>query len=331
MSHKRATTIRVQRIKQITCHQCGSTVKLLEARPLSTIACPQCGNDVRVPAQVDHFLLVKQLAKGGSGVVYQAYDENLQRQVALKLIYKSLKHGEDRFDECMREARASAMLNHPNVVQVHSLSKDMGQPYIVMELMDGGSLSRLIKQGPLDEFQAIGIIHDAAEGLAAAHRLKIVHGDVKPQNILLDREGTAKLIDFGLAVRSKRDLQEGRSGGTRDYIAPEVARGRGADPRSDLYSLGATLFHALAAMPPFRGKTIIEVVREQLHDSAPDLSELRPQLDPRTAQIVSRMLALDPDDRYQTAAELSEELGGLRNLLGLASASDRASRQVRAR
>ena len=316
MGHRDVTTeITVNRIKQITCHQCGATVDISKAKPLSMMDCPDCSTHVRVPAQVDHFLLVKQIARGGSGVVYQAYDENLWRQVALKLIFKSAKDGDDKYEETLREARASAMLIHPNIVQIYSLSEDMGQPYIVMELVDGGSVTSRIKADNLQQSDAIRIARDAARGLAEAHRLKVVHGDIKPENILLTRDGVAKLIDFGLAVRSKKDKGDGKIRGTPYYIAPEVVQGEMPGPPSDIYNLGATLYHALTGKPPFRGKTVKEVVPQRLDGPPPNILDRRPDLSQMTAELVIRMMEVDPADRFSSASELSVELDGLHDLI----------------
>lgn len=307
----------VNRMKQITCQKCGRMVDISKAKPLSTIACPNCGAEVRVPSQIGHFLLVRKLGVGSMGAVYQAYDENLWRQVAMKVIMKGADSDNGVFEECLKESRAMASVNHPNVAQVYELSEDMGQPYIVMELLDGGRFDQLIKSDKvIDEIRVLEIGADIAAGLTAINRLGLVHGDIKPENIMFSRDGTAKLVDFGMAIRWKNTEPDGKVRGTPYYVAPEVARSQKIDPRADIYSLGATLYHALAKRPPFTGSKPVEVIIARLKRPPQKITELRPDLHPQTVALIDRMLAIKPEDRHPAMEDLEHEmraiLGSLR-------------------
>ena len=315
----RGGEIRVNRIREITCPE-GHTVDISRAKPLSMIACPQCGKEVRVPAQISHYLLVKLLARGSTGAVYQAYDEKLTRQVALKIIYQAADGVKDATAEALKEARTVATLNHPNIVQVYAFGEDMEQPFIVMELVDGGRMDQLIAGGKtLSETQALDIGADVAEGLAAANRLGMTHGDVKPQNILLDREGVAKLIDFGLSRRfrgGKPGQRDTRVAGTPYYIAPEIVQGHAVDHRADMYSLGATLYHALAGAPPFKGSSPMEVMTARLQGPPADLQTIRGDICAATGTLVHRLLSTDPKDRYGDMHEVADAFHKARERVG---------------
>ncbi|MCE9589843.1 MAG: serine/threonine protein kinase [Planctomycetes bacterium] len=293
--------IRVNRIKEITCPK-GHVVDISRAKPMSLMDCPSCGTPVRVPAQIGHYLLVKLLARGSSGAVYQAYDEKLARQVAFKVIYQAADVGKDCTQEALREARVLAMVNHPNIAQVYAFEEDMGQPYITMELVDGGRCDKLIGQAePVTERRALEIGWGVASALGAVNELGRMHGDVKPGNILLSRNGTPKLIDFGLAQRlNGRDTNAGKTIGTPYYVAPELVRGLEADARADMFSLGATLYHLLAQRPPFEGETPRDVMLARLEGPCPDLSSFRSDLHEPTTALIHQLMATDPADRFAT-------------------------------
>jgi len=243
------------------------------------------------------------------GAVYRALDETLGRYVAIKVMRRSLAADRQFVENFLREARAAAALSHPNVVQVYSCGEWRGQPYIVMELVDGGRLDEEISRGePMDEVRALEIALDVAEGLRAAAEIGLVHGDIKPANILFDSHGTAKVADFGLARFARREPESGEVWGTPYYIAPEKARRQKVDHRADIYSLGATLYHALGAKPPFEGETATDVVLARLKNPAIGLRVIRPSLQPETADVVARMLEADPFMRYPTYESLIADL-----------------------
>jgi len=308
MAQQRPTgEIRVNRIKEITCAN-GHVVDISRAKPMSMMNCPSCAVPVRVPAQLGHYLLVKLLARGSSGAVYQAYDEKLARQVAFKVIYQAADGGQDCTQEALREARALAMVNHPNIAQVYAFDEDMGQPFITMELVDGGRCDKLLNEPePLEETWALRIGMGVASALETVNALGRTHGDVKPGNILLSRDGTPKLIDFGLAQRLRdKTANAGKTIGTPYYVAPELVRGGEAGVHADMFSLGATLYHMLAKKPPFEGETPREVMLARLEGPCADLSSYRPDLHEQTVSLIHRLMATDPADRFDTMADVTQ-------------------------
>ena len=298
-----------ERINRVACHQCGHLVDVSAAEAFSTVTCPQCQARLCVPVKLGHFLLLQVLGKGTVGAVYKALDRELGRHVAIKVVHDSLAQDEQVAAQFLGEARALAALKHPNVVGIYSLGNEGGRPYIVMQLVSGGSLRSLISRDkPLDEVRALEIAVGVAEGLKAAHGIGLIHGDVKPANVLLSEKGVPKLVDFGLARFGgvRQDPNEGM--GTPYYVAPERVRQRDADHRSDIYSLGATLFHVLAGQPAFGGRTVKDVLFAQLRMLAPDVRVLRPSLHPQTGAALAKMLQKDRDNRHQTYDELLADL-----------------------
>ena len=321
--------IDAERVDQIVCRGCGAALDTRSVRPLQKFACPKCGTENHAPLRMGNFLLLELLGKGGMGAVYRGLDETLGRYVAIKVMRRSLAADRQFVENFLREARAAAALSHPNVVQVYSCGEWRGQPYIVMELVDGGRLDEEIAKGePMDEVRALEIALDVAEGLRAASQIGLVHGDIKPANILFDSKGTAKVADFGLARFAKREPDSKEIWGTPYYIAPEKARGEKTDHRADIYSLGATIYHALGAKPPFEGETATDVVLARLKNPAIGLRVIRPSLQPETADVVARMLEADPFMRYPTYESL---IADLREALRIAKQQSRGSPAARRR
>jgi predicted Ser/Thr protein kinase len=297
------------RLERLACAKCGAHMDVATLEPFSLIACPSCGAEQTVPAQLAHFLLVERLGSGGMGAVYRAMDPTLGRFVAIKVMKAEMGDDPALVEGFLREARAAAALNHPNIVQIYSCGQEEGQPYIVMELVSGGRLDQLMANGrKVDEIRLLEIALDVAEGLKAANEAGLVHGDIKPANILLDKTGRARIVDFGLAMFVNRQQEQGGIWGTPYYISPERARGGKADHRSDIYSLGATMFHALAGRPPFDGKTAAEVVVARLKKPPPNLREIEPSVQSGTAELIERMMAADPALRYPTSASLLADM-----------------------
>lgn len=307
------------RVKVLACRQCHRVLAVEEFEPFSIITCPGCQTQQKVPAQLDHFLISEKLGQGGMAAVYRAFDSTLSRTVAIKVMRRRLSEDPHFVDNFLREARAAAQLNHRNIVQIYSVGRVKDQPFIVMELLDGGRLDAMMeKQKQLPERTVMAAALDVAEGLAAGADAGIVHGDVKPANILFDRSGAAKVTDFGLAKfqaqASASKAEPGAKGevwGTPYYIAPEKVRGRKEDQRSDIYSLGATVFHALAGQPPFDAETAQGVVLARLNAPAPSLDSIRTDLSPDTVALIARMLEADPSRRYPNYRSL---IGDIREL-----------------
>ena len=292
------------------CPACGALVDVSEAEPLATLLCPACGAKMRAQKSFDHFLLVETLGVGGMGSVYKARDTRLDRLVALKLLRRELSADPVEAARLEQEARLTAAINHPNVVQVYSAGHAHGQIYLVMELVDHGSLDDLIAQHTrLPEAQVLQAGIEVAKGLQAAHEKGLIHRDVKPANILFTSAGTAKVGDFGLAVAAGQKAEaQNEIWGTPYYVAPERLNNEPEDFRSDIYSLGATLFHALAGRPPMEGETTSASELRRLKSQPPELRAFAPDVSRETARIISRTLASDPAGRFQSYAEFIRQL-----------------------
>lgn len=292
------------------CPGCGLTIDTTNAQPLARIACPKCGEKVRVQRMFDQFVLLETLGVGGMGIVYKARDTLLDCDVALKLLGRDLEGGLEQTKQLQQEARMIASVNHPNVVQVFSSGTDHGQFYLAMELIDGGSLEDLIEQHQrLGERQVVETGIQVVKGLRAAYEKGLIHCDVKPANILFKDEHTAKISDFGLAdVAGQRgeDLRE--VWGTPYYVAPERLQNEPEDFRSDIYSLGATLFHAIAGRPPIETKTNSVAVLLKLKSAPIELKQVVPDVSEPIARVLHRMIAPDPKDRFSSYDELGTEL-----------------------
>lgn len=274
---------------------------------------------------LNHFHLQKFIGGGGMGVVFKALDTTLDRIVAVKVLATHAISEEDLQRRFLVEAQSTARLDHPNIARVHYVGRDRGLPYIVFEFIDGVNIRDLVlNQGPVSLADALSITYQIAHALAHAWQREVVHRDIKPSNILVTREGQAKLVDMGLArlyqsQTSDNDLTStGMTLGTFDYISPEQARdARVADTRSDIYSLGCSLFFMLAGQPPFFSGTAVEKILHHQNKKPPLLRELNPDLPESIDQLLQFMLAKDPDDRPQTPAVVVSELAKILNALGL--------------
>ena len=299
------------------CRACQASIDTEGRAPFEAIECPSCGAANRVPARLGQFLLLDLLGTGGMGGVYYARDEALGRDVAIKVMLKSLGDDPKFIETFKREAQAVARLNHTHIAQIYSFGQEKGQPYIVMELVNGQRLDQMIETDePLSQSLVMRIGLEIAKGLSAADEAGLVHGDIKPENILLDPKGLAKLVDFGLAV-AKYQTDDDGIWGTPYYIAPERVRRQSVDARADIYSLGATLYHALTGHPPFEGETPIEVVKARLTEPPPPLRSYREQIDEDVERIVLRMLEADFSRRYPTYNSLISDMNRVMEKIGL--------------
>ena len=289
-----------------TCPACGTIIDTTEADPLVRVPCPKCGEKVRVQRSFNNFELVETLGIGGMGTVYKARDTLLDRFVALKLLRKDLGEEVDYATRLQQEARVAASVNHPNVIQVFSSGKDHGQFYLVMELVDHGSLDDLIEQKKkLSEELVLEAGIQVAKGLRAAYGKSLIHRDVKPANILFADEHTAKIGDFGLAgVAAETGEARNEIWGTPYYVAPERLYNRPEDFRSDIYSLGATLFHALSGRAPIEGDTNSATALRDLKNRPLDLATVAPEVSEETASVLQRMIAPEPLKRFGSYDEL---------------------------
>ena len=250
----------------------------------------------------DRYELQDLLGVGGMASVFRAHDRVLERTVALKVLAERYSNDPEYVERFRREAQAIARLSHPNIVTIIDRGETDGCQYIVFEHVRGPNLKEVLReQRRLPIRRALEVAHQAARGLAFAHEHGVVHRDVKPQNILLDEDGDAKVTDFGIARSAALDdglTQSGVVLGTSDYIAPEQATGARVDARSDQYSLGVLLFELLTGETPYRGASMVEVAMRHLQDPVPSPRERRPDMPPRVDGLVRRAMAKRPDDRF---------------------------------
>ncbi len=253
-----------------------------------------------------NFILERELGQGGMGAVYMGRDKMLDRPVAVKVMLREYGSDEEFVGKFKKEAQAVARLIHPNIAQVYSYGIFDGMPYIAMELVAGGSLDQLMKTcgTNMDIPRTMKICEQVAQALRCAADQGLVHGDVKPENVLLDSNGNAKLVDFGLAAMQK-DTDE--IWGTPYYIAPEKVKKQPVDYRADMYSLGGTIYHALCGVAPFEGEDAVAVVKARFQGMPKKPSEVRPGISPQIDFLVMKLLAMNPADRYPTFEALLED------------------------
>lgn len=294
----------------------------MPVEPLDTgvPALPRLGPGSRLGS----FELLECVGGGGMGRVYRARDLNLDRIVAVKVLSREQAADAETLLRFRNEALSAARLNHENIVQVYHVGEEEGLPYIVFEFIEGQNLrARVEQQGGLPLAEALSYTLQVTEALAHAAERNVVHRDIKPSNVLITGEGRVKLIDMGLA-RLQRPSAAGdltASGvtlGTFDYISPEQARDpRTADVRSDIYSLGCTLFYMLAGQPPFPEGTVLQKLLQHQAENPPDIRRFRPDLPEEVSALLRRMMAKDPRRRFQSAAELTDALLRLAEQVGL--------------
>jgi serine/threonine protein kinase len=259
------------------------------------------------------------IGRGSTSIVYEGRHRKLKIPVAVKVLHRdALTNSPALLDQLVSEAILLAKLNHPHVVRLWDLDDDGPAPYLVLEYVAGTTLSELIdRKGPVPIPFAFAIIRQAVEGLAEAHKLGIVHRDVKPGNLLIGRDGTVKVADLGLAMvvgdrltrQALTHTTETLPAGTAAYLAPEQARDPGTvDFRADLYSIGATLYHAVTGRFPFEGRTAMQVILRHLHEQPADPREHAPELSAESAELILRLLAKDPRERFEGYDELRMSL-----------------------
>jgi serine/threonine-protein kinase len=261
----------------------------------------------------NRYRLESKLGSGGMSTVYLAVDETLGRKVAVKVLHQEISDQQDQLERFRREARAVAQLSHPNLVGVIDAGTDGGRPYIVFEYVPGQTLKqRISSEGglPLDEATAYAI--EIGRGLQAAHSARLIHRDVKPQNVLIDAEGRAKITDFGIALslESHGLTATGRVLGTTDYVSPEQAMGREIDARTDVYSLGILLYEMLAGDVPFKAETQVGVAMKHVNETVPSVQRRRPDASAALAAAVERSTAKEPKDRYSDMNAFLRDLEG---------------------
>lgn len=258
--------------------------------------------------------LLERIGQGGMGHVYRAKHTGLDKEVAVKVLPREFANNEVLRARFMNEARMAGQLEHPNITPVYAVDQHEGQPYIVMQLVDGVPVSRLVSRQGVDPLLAVRIAAQCARGLSYAHKRKLVHRDIKPDNLLILNNGRVKISDFGVAAAMGSEASSGHSG-SPPYMSPEQCRGEPVDGRSDVYSLGVTLYLLLTGRRPFLGETAQALILMHQQDDYPPLNELRPGLPRELERIVNRMLAKKQDARYQDAEELAEDLEAAAELI----------------
>ncbi|MEX1026845.1 MAG: bifunctional serine/threonine-protein kinase/formylglycine-generating enzyme family protein [Candidatus Paceibacterota bacterium] len=305
------------------CKSCGETFTLIVARD-ETYSRPMADGwpSSEAPGQSDiglvpgnqlaQYILKSKLGAGGMGEVWRARDPHLERDVALKVLPVAIAHDDQRRERFAREARLAARLHHPNAVIVYQFGVQEQQVFIAMELVDGQSLDKVIREnGPLDWRAATNVVCDAARGLAAAHEIGLVHRDIKPGNLMRTTKGETKVVDFGLAREQMADTQFTQQGmllGTPAYMAPEQWTNEKVDGRSDLYSLICTYYYLVTGALPFEATNFAALGYQHRYEPLPDPRQLRPDLPDRVVRILSRGGEKERGERYQTAAALIADL-----------------------
>jgi len=272
--------------------------------------------------QLGNYQVIERVGKGGMATVYRAHELSLNRMVALKVLSPHLSDDPGFIKRFEREAQAAAGLNHPNIVQIYSIGEEDGVHFIAMEFVKGRTLADIVREeGHVAVDRALEIIRQAAEALGEAHRAGLVHRDIKPGNIIVHENGRVKVTDFGIAFIPEADTKLTRDGaviGTPEYISPEQCRSEPVDGRSDIYSLGVTLYEMLAGRTPYTADTPVSMLMKIVQGEFLPLGEVSPGVPEGIRSIVGRMMASDPADRYQTADELIRDIdnGGIADIPG---------------
>jgi len=269
-----------------------------------------------VPSAIGRFHVLRRIARGGMGTLYLAWDPKLDRQIAIKVLTDDNDDLRERF---AREARSAARLHHPHIVTIFDVGEHDCEPFIAMEYVQGETLAAIIRNRvPLTTSRKLEIIEQLGEGLAYAHKVGVIHRDVKPANIMIALDGTVKILDFGIArigVASSSMTIAGMLMGTLSYMSPEQAAGQTADNRSDVFAVGAVLYELLSFQQAFPGGFGDGILHRVMYTAPPAIEQLCPGLDSEIVRVVNKALEKDPAQRYQDLAAMSSEIRRIRSRL----------------
>jgi eukaryotic-like serine/threonine-protein kinase len=294
----------------VHCQSCGGGMNVAKVAPFSNVECPSCGQHMRVKTEFGPYQLVRRHAVGGMSSVFIAHDSTLERDVALKILSEEYSADEKRIGAFVEEARITASFSHPHVVRVLTTGRAFGRFYIAMEFVPGGHFEHHIhERGSIPVKEMLPLAVQIAEGLKAAQVAGLIHRDIKPGNILLDSEGNAKIVDFGLALVTKGGKARAKEiWATPYYVPPETIEGQPEDFRSDIYAFGATLYHALAGKPPCGEESMATDVLREAKKRVVPLGKAAPHLPDDVCQIVDRAMAYEPKDRFGSYEEIVSRL-----------------------
>jgi len=304
----------------VTCPGCDAKTFIPgDLPPLATESCKKCGHSIMMPMQLRQFELRAKVGSGGMATVYRAWDTMLERFVAVKLTKKEIQLEPNALENFVREARACAKLNHTNIIHIYTFDEWEGEMYLVMELADQGSLdTRIEKLRQVEELKVLDIGVKIAQALDMALRHEMLHCDIKPGNILFNADHEPKLVDFGLARKTDAEMETAEfTRGTPYYVAPEKIKREPETFLSDMYSLGATLYHAVTGQVPFDAPTPEEVVQAHVYTplTPPNQVAGAQPISQPTSDAISRALAKNPGERFLSYDEFIMELEAARSLL----------------
>jgi eukaryotic-like serine/threonine-protein kinase len=307
------------------CIHCHGLVAIDDSEQGEHVGCGHCDQPVQVPdskfspqSVIDDFVIENMLGRGGMGIVYKAHQMSLDRPVALKILMNQYATDNDFIIDFIREARAAARLNHPYIVQAYAVGQDDSTYFLAMEYVEGQTMKQIMdvdRTVPL-EF-ALNVVSQVSEALGFAwSEQKLIHRDIKPDNIMITGDNIAKLMDLGLSRFANDKLadteDEDEVMGTPQYICPEQLIGMPMDVRGDLYSLGATLYHAVTGEFPFQGHNAAEIAKKHLQEPLTPANVHNPSIPPSVCKLIEKMMAKHPDDRHSSTAELIKEINQIK-------------------
>ena len=312
------------------CGACESAMDVTMLSPYTNAQCPSCGELSRVKTDLGSYTLTKRVGVGGMSLVFRATDVQLGRNVAIKILNEEFSMDQQRIAQFEQEAKITAAISHPHCVRVYTVGQAFRRFYIAMELVAGGSLEELMQDGEdLDEGRMLAVAMQVNDGLDAAYQSGLIHRDIKPGNILFDTEGNVKIVDFGLALVTQGGAAKAEEiWATPYYVSPETLDNLEEDFRSDMYALGATLYHALSGVPPFTVETRSTTELKTIKQTIPKLKKVAPWLSKETCYVIDRAMAFAPKDRFSSYREMHAALEAAENASRNTASNPSESREV---